>query len=77
MSYPTRGRPGARVCTIIGFVFAGLAVLIYPVYFGFPAVLLGLAGGYLGDRPLGWYAAMAGVGGAVLGLLLTAAVISG
>ncbi|GAA4935937.1 hypothetical protein [Actinoplanes utahensis] len=75
MSYPARGRSGARICTIIGFVCAVLAVLVYPVAFGLLAVALGLAGGFLGDRPLGWYAAAAGAGGAVLGLILAAAVL--
>lgn len=78
MSYPTGRRPnsGARICTIIAFVFAAIAVLFVPVLAGLIAVVLGVVGGALGDRPLGWYAAAAGVGGAVLGIVLAAAVVN-
>ncbi|SDT31775.1 hypothetical protein [Actinoplanes derwentensis] len=78
MSHPSSGRPnsGARVCTIIAFVCAVIAVLFVPVLFGLIAVVLGVVAGFLGDRPLGWYAAAAGVGGAILGLVLAAAVVS-
>ncbi|GAA1607315.1 hypothetical protein [Actinoplanes couchii] len=78
MSHPTGGRPNsaARVCTIIAFVCAVIAVLFIPVLFGLIALILGLVAGFLGDRPLGWYAAAAGVGGAVLGIILAAAVVN-
>ena len=72
--YPTparRATTGARVCTILGFVFAVVAVLFLPPVFGVAALVLGIVGGALGDRPLGWYAAAAGVVGAVLGVLLS------
>ncbi|GAB2588330.1 hypothetical protein Aab01nite_48880 [Paractinoplanes abujensis] len=67
---------GARVCTIIAFVLAALAVLFLPPVLGLAAVVLGLVGGYLGDRPLGWYAAAAGVAGAVLGMVLGAIILN-
>jgi hypothetical protein len=76
---PTRTRPhssAARVCTIIAFVFAALAVVFFPPVFGVAALVLGIVGGALGDRPLGWYAAAAGVLGGVLGLILAAVVIN-
>ncbi|WP_430787235.1 hypothetical protein [Actinoplanes sp. G11-F43] len=78
MSHPSGGRPnsGARICTIIAFVFAVIAVLVYPVFAGLIAVILGLVGGFLGDRPLGWYAAAAGLGGAILGIVLAAVVLN-
>ena len=67
---------GARVCTILAFVFAAVAVFFIPVLFGLAAVVLGLVGGFLGDRPLGWYAAAAGVAGGVLGTVLGVIVFS-
>ena len=67
---------GARVCTIIAFVFAAVAVLFVPVVFGLAALVLGLIGGFLGDRPLGWYAAAAGVAGGVIGVILGAIVLN-
>ncbi|MFI5932287.1 hypothetical protein [Actinoplanes sp. NPDC051494] len=70
------GVSGARVCTIVGFVFAALAILFFPPLFALVAVVLGAVGGYLGDRPLGWYAAAAGVAGGVLGLILAAVVLN-
>ncbi|WP_229074650.1 hypothetical protein [Actinoplanes sp. DH11] len=79
MSYSTRTRGSvtpARVCTILAFVFAVLAFLVSPLLFGLAALALGLVGGFLGDRPLGWYAAAAGVAGAVLGVLLTSLLLN-
>ncbi|MBM2615541.1 hypothetical protein JIG36_08175 [Actinoplanes sp. LDG1-06] len=67
---------GARVCTILAFVFAAVAVLFIPVVFGLAAVVLGLVGGFLGDRPLGWYAAAAGAAGGILGVVLGALVMN-
>ncbi|MEV4347396.1 hypothetical protein AB0J83_23315 [Actinoplanes sp. NPDC049596] len=67
---------GARVCTILAFVFAAVAILFVPIIFGLAAVVLGLVGGYLGDRPLGWYAAAAGAAGGVLGVILGAIVLN-
>ncbi len=66
----------ARVCTIVGFVLAALAVVFAPMLFGLAALVLGLVAGFLGDRPLGWYAAAAGVAGGVLGTLLAIAVLN-
>nr|WP_221381449.1 hypothetical protein [Actinoplanes polyasparticus] len=67
---------GARVCTILAFVFAAVAILFAPIIFGPAAIVLGLVGGYLGDRPLGWYAAAAGVAGGVIGVILGAIVLN-
>jgi hypothetical protein len=71
--YPTparSSRTGARVCTILGFVFAVVAILFLPPVFGLVALVLGIVGGAMGDRPLGWYAAASGVVGAVIGMIL-------
>ncbi|WP_213000232.1 hypothetical protein [Winogradskya consettensis] len=74
---PTRsGVTAARVCTIVGFVFAALAIVFFPPVFGLVAVILGVVAGSLGDRPLGWYAAAAGVAGAVLGMVLSALLLN-
>ncbi|HWS38167.1 MAG TPA: hypothetical protein VN408_36205 [Actinoplanes sp.] len=77
MSHPSGRRPisGARICTIIAFVCAAIAVLLLPVLFGLIAFVLGLVAAFLGDRPLGWYASAAGVVGAFLGIALAAAVV--
>ncbi|HEV7711338.1 MAG TPA: hypothetical protein VGP16_24325 [Asanoa sp.] len=77
MSYPTSpARPrssAARICTIIAFVFAVLAVLLSPLIFGLLGLILGIVAAVLGDKPLGWYAAGASVAGAVLGVIIAAA----
>jgi hypothetical protein len=65
----------ARTCTILGFVFAVVAILFVPPLFGLAAVVLGVIGGGLGDRPLGWYAAAAGVVGMVVGMVLAYALL--
>jgi hypothetical protein len=70
-------RPGittARVCTIAAFVFAVLALLLSPVLFGIIGVLLGALAAYLGDKPLGWYGALASAVAALVSLLLNAIV---
>ncbi|MCY1138943.1 hypothetical protein OWR29_13120 [Actinoplanes sp. Pm04-4] len=64
------------MCTILAFVFAAVAILFAPIIFGPAAIVLGLVGGYLGDRPLGWYAAAAGVLGGALGFVLGAIVLN-
>ncbi|TDB96184.1 hypothetical protein E1091_09505 [Micromonospora fluostatini] len=60
----------ARILTILGFVFAGLALLFSPLILGVIAVVLGVIGAVQGDKPLGWYAAAAGVAAIVLGTLI-------
>ncbi|WP_328472166.1 hypothetical protein OHA21_09145 [Actinoplanes sp. NBC_00393] len=74
----TRGTTtnAARICTILAFVFAVGALLVSPLIFGLAAVVLGVVGAYLGDRPLGWYAAAAGAAGALLGILLNAIILN-
>lgn len=75
----TTARPrsnAARICTILGFVFAVLALLLNPIIFGILGVILGVVGAVLGDKPLGWYAAAASVAGAVIGLVLVAAILN-
>ena len=72
----SRNRTAARVCTILAFVFAVVAVFFIPILFGLAAVVLGVVGAVLGDKPLGWYAAGAGVLGGVIGVVLGALVYS-
>jgi hypothetical protein len=76
-STPARATTGARICTILGFVFAVVAILLLPPIFGLAALVLGIVGGALGDRPLGWYAAAAGVIGAVVGMVLAYTLVRG
>ncbi|MCI4064855.1 hypothetical protein MRQ36_20705 [Micromonospora sp. R77] len=66
----------ARICTILGFVFAVIAVLFLPPLFGLAGLVLGIVGAVLGDKPLGWYAAAASVVGALLGMVLAAALLN-
>jgi hypothetical protein len=66
----------ARVCSIIGFVLAGIAVFFFPIIFGLAAVVLGVVGLAMGDKVLGTWAIVAGVLGGALGVLLTYLVMS-
>lgn len=66
----------ARICTIIAFVFAAIAIFILPPLFGLVGLVLGIVGAVLGDKPLGWYAAAASVAGAVLGMIISYAVLN-
>ena len=45
-----------------------------PILFGIAAVVLGVIGATLGDKPLGWYAAVAGAVGGIVGMILGALV---
>ncbi len=74
---PARANTRARVCTILGFVFAVVAILFLPPVFGLVALVLGIIGGALGDRPLGWYAAASGIVGAAIGMILAYALVRG
>ncbi|GAB3379011.1 hypothetical protein RMN56_03870 [Micromonospora halotolerans] len=74
---PASTRPrsnAARICTIIGFVFAVIAIFV--PFLGLVGLILGIVGAVLGDKPLGWYAAAANVVGAILGMVLAAALTS-
>ncbi|MFI6228188.1 hypothetical protein ACIBCR_12840 [Micromonospora echinospora] len=53
-----------------------LAVFLSPLLFGVAGLVLGIVGAVLGDKPLGWYAAIASVVGAVVGALLVAALLN-
>ncbi|MEU4778446.1 hypothetical protein [Micromonospora sp. NPDC023633] len=66
----------ARICTILGFVFAVLALLLNPLIFGVIGLVLGIVGAVLGDKPLGWYAAAANVVAIVLSLLIINAIVN-
>lgn len=67
---------GARICTIVAFAFAVIALFLIPVLFGLIAVVLGVIAATQGDKPLGWYAAGAGAAGAIIGMILGAIVYS-
>ncbi|MEU8298339.1 hypothetical protein AB0C04_13775 [Micromonospora sp. NPDC048909] len=76
---PTTARPrssAARICTIVAFVFAVLAIFVSPLIFGVLGLILGIVGAVLGDKPLGWYAAAASVVGAILGTVIAAAILN-
>ncbi|MET7667238.1 hypothetical protein [Micromonospora luteifusca] len=76
---PSTARPrsnAARILTIVGFVFAVLALLLNPIVFGVLGVIAGIVGAVLGDKPLGWYAAAASVVGAIIGVVIAAAVLN-
>ncbi|MBX7268399.1 hypothetical protein KIF24_21860 [Micromonospora sp. Llam7] len=68
-----RSTSAARICTIVGFVFAVLALLLNPILFGVIGLVLGVVGAMLGDKPLGWYAAAANVAAMLLNMLLLSA----
>ena len=77
MHATTRPRSNAaRICTILAFVFAVVAIFVAPVIFGIAGVVLGFVGAVRGDKPLGWYAAAASVVGALIGILLVAAILN-
>ncbi|MFF0369122.1 hypothetical protein [Micromonospora sp. NPDC005087] len=76
---PSTARPrsnAARILTIVGFVFAVLALLLNPIIFGVLGVIAGIVGAVLGDKPLGWYAAVASVVAAVISLVIISALIN-
>ena len=66
----------ARILTIVGFVFAVLALLLNPIIFGVLGVIAGVVGAVLGDKPLGWYAAAASVVAAIISLVIIGALIN-
>lgn len=65
-----RSISAARICTIVSFVFAVLALLLNPILFGVVGLVLGVVGAVLGDKPLGWYAAGANVAAMLLSMLI-------
>ncbi|KAB1916610.1 hypothetical protein AB0J94_01470 [Micromonospora noduli] len=76
---PSTARPrsnAARILTIVGFVFAVLALLLNPIIFGVLGVIAGVVGAVLGDKPLGWYAAVASVVAAIISLVIIGALIN-
>ncbi|MGA4726669.1 hypothetical protein ACWEOS_18710 [Micromonospora taraxaci] len=76
---PSTARPrsnAARILTIVGFVFAVLALLLNPIIFGVLGVIAGVVGAVLGDKPLGWYAAAASVVAAIISLVIIGALIN-
>ncbi|MET8043980.1 hypothetical protein ABZU25_24320 [Micromonospora sp. NPDC005215] len=76
---PSNARPranAARILTIVGFVFAVIALLLSPIVFGVLGIVAGIAGAVLGDKPLGWYAAAASLVGAILGTVIAAALLN-
>jgi hypothetical protein len=66
----------ARVCSIVAFVLAAIAVLFFPIIFGPGAIILGVIGYTTGDRVLGKWAIVAGVAGTILGFLLAYLVLT-
>jgi hypothetical protein len=60
----------ARVCAIVAFVLAAIAVFFFPIIFGPGAIILGVVATAMGDKALGKWAIAAGVLGTVLGFVL-------
>ncbi|NYH45563.1 membrane-bound ClpP family serine protease [Micromonospora jinlongensis] len=76
---PSTARPrsnAARILTIVGFVFAVLALLLNPIIFGVLGVIAGIVGAVLGDKPLGWYAAAASVVAAIISIAVFSALVN-
>ena len=73
---PSHARTSARICTILAFAFAVIALFLVPLLFGLIAIVLGVVAATQGDKPLGWYAAGAGAAGAIIGMILGAIVYS-
>jgi len=73
---PSRAGNAARICTILAFAFAVIAIFLVPLLFGLIAIVLGVIAATQGDKPLGWYAAGAGAAGAIIGMILGAIVYS-
>jgi hypothetical protein len=73
---PSRVGTPARICTILAFAFAVIAIFLVPLLFGLLAIILGVIAATQGDKPLGWYAAGAGAAGAIIGMILGAIVYS-
>ena len=48
----------ARICTIIAFVFAALAIFLSPLIFGVLGLILGIVGAFVATfigQAVGWY----------------------
>ncbi|HEY0535506.1 MAG TPA: hypothetical protein VGD29_28315 [Actinoplanes sp.] len=73
---PAHAGRTARICTILAFAFAVIALFFIPILFGLIAIILGVVAATRGDKPLGWYAAGAGAAGAIIGMILGAIVYS-
>lgn len=63
------GTPEGRTLSIVGFVLAGVAVLIAPIILGPIAAILGGVAMSKGD-PLGKWALGAGIAGTIIGIAL-------
>ncbi|HEX2130235.1 MAG TPA: hypothetical protein VHH15_01650 [Actinophytocola sp.] len=73
MAEATRvGKPvtTGRVCVIISFVLAAIAVLFLPIVFGPAAIVLAIVGYALGDKRVGSWAIGIAVVATILGFLL-------
>lgn len=64
-----------RVFTILGFVFAGLAVVILPILFGPAGIVMGIVGHSKGD-PRGKLAAILAGVGMILGFIVGVALLA-
>ncbi len=64
--------PEGRTLTIVGFVLAGLAIIVVPIVLGPVAAVLGGIAMKKGD-PLGRWALIAGIAATIVGMALGAA----
>ncbi|MGH2752115.1 MAG: hypothetical protein ACRDK3_14775 [Actinomycetota bacterium] len=67
-------RPEGRTLTIVGFVLAGLALVIAPILLGPAAAICGGIAMSKGD-PLGKWALVAGIAATILGFVIGAVVL--
>lgn len=67
---PLKQQRGTQVLSIVGFACAAVAVVFLPPLFGLAGIVLGIVGHTRGE-PLGKWAAIAGVVGMIIGMLLS------
>jgi hypothetical protein len=72
---PRPARTPGRTLSVVAFVLAGFAVLLAPPLLGLAAIILGIIAHGRGD-PLGRWAAVAGLVGAIVGTLIAVALLS-
>lgn len=70
------GTGTARTMSIIGAVMAVIAVVLFPIVFGPIGAVLGFAAHAKGDRPLGLIVGIGAIVATIVGMLLSAAVMS-
>ncbi len=60
----------ARVLSILGIVFAALAILFFPIIFGPAGIILGFVANAKGDKPFGMWVGIAAIVATIVGMTL-------